>query len=131
MSRKIALLQWTVSLGFMAFLFYVASPKWQVFRCRAAQSEAKYRLEEIRNAQDLYLSRYQTYAKMDELRHKGWIKYKPIYYDFQDGETPTEVRYHVVAKGKADTLVVTDLWETTPHLPEARHTHDACTNAEQ
>jgi len=126
MFRKLGLLEWVVSLGVMGFLLYMAMPKWQAFRCRAAQSEAKYRLEEIRNAEELHLTVHQTYATLATLRQKGWLKHEPTYYDFQDQQAPDQSRYHIAAKGKAGTLVQTDLWEITPKLPDARHTRDAC-----
>lgn len=80
------------------------------FRCRSMQSEAKFFLKEIAHAQKYYYEEHRTYAAINELRDTQRAVILQNYYDFLDESAPSRATFRIKAVGRKDTLVDGDVW---------------------
>lgn len=81
------------------------------FSCRSMQSEAKFCLQEILNAQLLYHSEHDFFATIDKLLHEEKrLSLPQKFYEFSDALMPGKDNFTIFATGKANTLVAGEIW---------------------
>lgn len=80
------------------------------FKCRSMQSEAKFFLKESANAQKYYYEEHRTYAALKQLRDTQRAVILHNYYDFSDEDAPSRTSFRIKAVGRKDTLVDGDIW---------------------
>lgn len=81
------------------------------FACRSMQSEAKFSLQEILNAQLLYHAEYDHFATIQKLQKEDQrVVISQKYYDFSDAIKPGQDTFTVFATGKNNTLVAGEVW---------------------
>jgi type IV pilus assembly protein PilA len=89
----------------------VVANRYDEFKCRAMQSEAKFSLQEIYAAQALYHSQHDCYATLDQLTIEDRRVILPQkYYIFSDQKAPSAVSFAISAKGLDGSLVAGELW---------------------
>lgn len=92
----------------LASIFYARHDD---FACRSMQSEAKFSLQEILNAQMLYHVQFDRYASVDTLLKGDQRAIIPQnYYEISDALTPGQDNFTVFATGKINTLVAGEIW---------------------
>lgn len=79
------------------------------FKARAMQSEAKFFLGEIYAAQLLYHNKNHNYASLHELMANKLVTPKTNYYSFEEGEAPTKTSFLIFALGN-NKLVINEQW---------------------
>lgn len=80
------------------------------FKARAIESEARFYLKEIYAAQMLFKPQHNRFALLDELISLGLVVVEQKYYYFTDIEEPTDKKFLIEALGKKNTLVEGERW---------------------
>jgi Tfp pilus assembly protein PilE len=110
----------TIDLAIIAILIAmilgVVAARFDNFKCRAIESEAKFSLYEIYAAQKRYHAKHDHYATLDTLMVKeGQVIVPQRYYLFSDGAKPTKDTFSVRALGLEGTLVGGEQWSINEH----------------
>ena len=87
------LLKWTLFGLAIACLAIISWPKFELFRCRSIQSEAKAQLSHLYEAEKFYFAHHHSYASLEMLIQKGLIRsneknysYNTVRYDDKNFE---------------------------------------------
>jgi len=99
-----------IALALSAVLIFIIISRYENFKCRSINSEAKFYLKEIYAAQMLFRADFARFASLQELRDLKRIAIMERYYDYGDEKEPTELSFFIKALGKKDTLVANDAW---------------------
>jgi Tfp pilus assembly protein PilE len=95
----------------ITMLIAVVCSHYDHFACRSMQSEAKFSLQEILNAQLLYHAEYDRFATVKKLITEDLrVVVAQKYYDFSDAVAPNQDSFTILATGKAQTLVAGEIW---------------------
>jgi len=100
-----------IMIMLVIMLVGIVSFNYDDFACRSMQSEAKFSLQEILNAQLLYHAEYDRFATIDKLLNEDQrVVFFQKYYDFTDAIKPGQDNFTVFATGKINTLVAGEIW---------------------
>jgi Tfp pilus assembly protein PilE len=84
--------------------------RYEDFACRSMQSEAKFSLQEILNAQLLYHAEFDYFSPLEKLLEERRVVLSQKYYDFFDASKPGQDNFTVLATGRSNTLVAGEVW---------------------
>ncbi len=100
-----------IGLALMCMVLVLIALNYDDFKCRAMQSEAKFSLQEIYQAQKLYFSEHARYATIEELMNvDGRVVVAQKYYILSDLVQPTDETFAILATGSPGTLVAGEEW---------------------
>lgn len=100
-----------IVLMLITMLIVVVYKRYDHFVCRSMQSEAKFCLQEILNAQLLYHSQHDNFATITKLtQDEKRVLLPQKFYEFSDAAVPGKDNFTVFATGKANTLVAGEIW---------------------
>ena len=82
-------------------LAFIAWPKFELFKCRATQSEAKAWLQHLYEAEKFYFAHHQEYASLEMLLKEGLVKSREIHYSYETQAYDVK-HFIIIAKSKND-----------------------------
>lgn len=99
------------------------------FKCRAMQSEAKFSLKEIYAAQQSFHAKHNHYASIETLIDSEKLLVLPKrYYTFTNLKKPTATHFAIAAIGAPSSLVAGERWVVNQNqdivLEESRCIHE-------
>lgn len=116
--RKSRFLKLTLIILALFVLAFLAWPKFELFQCRATQSEAKAWLQHLYEAEKFYYAHHQEYASLEMLLKEGLVKSREIYYTYET-QSHDSKHFVIVAKNK------NDLW-SIDQTGEIKSIQNAC-----
>jgi hypothetical protein len=84
------------------------------FKCRAIESEAKFFLTELYAAEQAFFKAHDRYASVEALYHEGRMVTTAKYFTFIDFKPPTDMGFSIAALGVKD-LVIGEQWTIDHH----------------
>jgi Tfp pilus assembly protein PilE len=100
-----------IILSIICIVVVIVAGRYDHFKCRAMQSEAKFSLQEIYAAQKSYHAKHNQYADIDVLlRQDKRVVLPQKYYKFKDLKEPTKSSFSVAAVGVNGVLVAGEQW---------------------
>lgn len=100
-----------IMIMLVIILVSIVSFRYDDFACRSMQSEAKFSLQQILNAQLLFHAEYDRFAPLDKLlKEDQRVVLSQKYYDFTDALKPGQDNFTVLATGRNNTLVAGEVW---------------------
>lgn len=117
-----------IPLLIICIIVVVVTTRYNNFKCRAMQSEAKFSLQEIYAAQKYYHTQFDHYATVDTLLLEDNRAIVPNrYYIFSDRYKPGKDSFSIVAEGVKGSLVAGEQW-TINQNKEMVLTKTVCTD---
>lgn len=115
-----------VIMSIICMVTAIVAWRYDHFKCRAMQSEAKFSLQEIYAAQKLYYEKHNRYAPIDVLiQQEQWVVLPEKYYQFVDLKEPTKDGFWVGANGINGVLVAGEQW-AVDHYKQIVLTKSVC-----
>jgi Tfp pilus assembly protein PilE len=108
--KGLRLIEIAIMVTLIIFVIIIIFSRYENFACRSMQSEAKFSLQQIVNAQMLYHAEHDYFASIHKLLEDQRVVIGNKYYDFNDSKAPGPDNFTIVARGKAQSLVAGDLW---------------------
>jgi Tfp pilus assembly protein PilE len=84
------------------------------FKCRAIESEAKFFLQEYYAAEQAFFNTHNRYASVEDLNNEGRMVTTAKYFNFIDFKPPTAISFSIAALG-IKGLVLGEQWTIDHH----------------
>ncbi len=100
-----------IGVFIICMVLVVLALRYDEFKCRSMQSEAKFSLQEIFTAQQLFFAEYERFASLDELiKTDRRVVVPQKFYIVSDLSQPSQQSFEVIARGAPGTLVAGEEW---------------------
>lgn len=99
----------------IGILGIIVIPRYEHYRCRSMQSEARFSLQEIYAAQQLYFAQHSFYAPMETLLKEGRVVLPKKNYQFSDVKKPHDNEFLIAAHGLFGTSIAGEQWTINHH----------------
>ena len=123
--KGISWIEIVVLVGILISLVVMTVPRYQIFQCRAKQSEARFELARIHSAEKLYYAKYGRYVAFEELLKRERILPNDRFYRYESAADLTANTFLIQAEGRSGTQVEGDVW-TVDQEKKLVNSHNVC-----